>query len=38
MDTLDQPAAEHETLATSLAEQGAQLALAAWVDVAGRPK
>ena len=38
MDTLEQPAAEHENLATSLAEQGAQLALAAWVDVAGRPK
>jgi glutamine synthetase len=38
MDTLEQPSAEHETLAASLAEQGAQLALAAWVDVYGRPK
>ncbi len=38
MDTIQDPSADHATLATSLSEQGAEFALAAWVDVYGRPK
>lgn len=38
MDTLHRTRAEHEQLAATLAADGVQFALGAWVDVHGRPK
>jgi glutamine synthetase len=38
LDTIHEPATEHAALATSLAEQGVEVAAAAWLDVVGRPK
>ena len=38
MDTLRETVEDHERLATTLAEQGVEMAVAAWIDVTGRPK
>jgi len=38
MDTLLEPQPDHAQLATTLAEQGVEMAVAAWIDITGRPK